>query len=98
MPRATFDIVIEAVRYTSDGKIEVARAFERRGFAFSDHVLLSRQTLIDKLANGKKCVTGKRKEFLAGSFETDKTVQLIGGFISTAQIATRDNLENVPIF
>lgn len=40
---ARFDGVIEAVRYSPDGKIEVARAYERRGAAFSDHVLITTQ-------------------------------------------------------
>jgi hypothetical protein len=36
-----FDGVIEAVRY-KDGQIEVVRAFERRGSAFTDRVMLNR--------------------------------------------------------
>ena len=98
MARAKFDIVIETVRDAPDGKIEMARAFERRGAAFSDHVLISRKNLFEKIKSGKKCVTGQRKEFLAGTFETDKTVQATGDFISTAPNAERDFLENVPIF
>jgi hypothetical protein len=54
--------------------------------------------LFEKIKSGKKCVTGQRKEFLAGTFETDKTVQATGDFISTAPNAERDFLENVPIF
>jgi hypothetical protein len=62
--------------YAPDGKIEMARAFERRGAAFSDHVLISREKLLEKIKSGKKCVTGQRKEFLAGTFETEKTYKL----------------------
>jgi hypothetical protein len=98
MARAKFDILIETVRYAPDGKIDTARVFERRGAAFSDHFLMSRETLLEKLEGGKKCVTGQRKEFLAGTFETDKTVQVSNGFITTGPQAGRDMLEGVPIF
>lgn len=98
MARAKFDILIETVRYAPGGKIETARVFERRGAAFSDQFLMSREILFGKLNNGKKCVTGQRKQFLAGTFETDKTVQVSGGFITTGPQADRDMLENVPIF
>ena len=50
MPK--FDGVIEAVRYKS-GKIEVVRAYERRGATFSDHVLLDRKELLERLRGGK---------------------------------------------
>lgn len=92
------DIVIETVRYTPDGKIDKARVFERRGAAFSDHFLMSRETLLEKLKSGKKCFTGQRKEYLAGTFETGKPVQLVGEFITTGSSATQDHIENVPIF
>jgi len=98
MARAKFDILIETVRYALNGKIETARVFERRGAAFSDQFLMPRETLLGKLNDGKKCVTGQRKQFLAGTFETDKTVQVSGGFITTGSQADRDILENVPIF
>lgn len=98
MARAKFDILIETVRYAPDGKLEIARVFERRGAAFSDHFLMSRETLLGKLNDGKKCVTGQRKQFLAGTFEPGKSVQVSGGFITTGPQAGRDMLENVPIF
>ena len=47
-----FDVVIEAVRYKS-GKIELVRAYERRGPSFSDRVLLDRKTLLERLKDGK---------------------------------------------
>ncbi len=95
-----FDGVIEAVRY-KDGQIEEVRAFERRGAAFSDRVLISRKQLLDRLKDGKKFVVGQRKEFLAGTFETGKPVQVVsrGGqeFISTRSDAERDELEQAPV-
>ena len=98
MARPKFDIVIETVRYAADGKIEVVRAFERRGPAFSDHFLITRQNLFEKLKAGKKCVTGQRQEFLAGTFVTGKDVQISADFISTSPNAEKDFLEDVPIF
>ncbi len=98
---AKFDGVIEAVRYKS-GKIEVVRAYERRGPTFSDHVLLDRKTLIARLENGKRFVTGQRKEFLASTFEVGKPVGLEGQdgrqIISTEAHSEQDLLEGVPAF
>jgi hypothetical protein len=95
------DGVIEAVRY-KDGKIEVVRAFERRGSAFSDRVLIPRHELLDRLKDGRKFVLGQRKEYWAGTFETGKPVQVVnrGGqdFISTRGDADRDELEQAPVF
>jgi hypothetical protein len=98
MARAKFDIVIETVRYTPEGEIEMVRAFERRGAAFSDHVLIAREALLEKIKSGKKCFTGQRTERMAGTFEADKSVRVQGDFISTGASATRDFLENVPVF
>ncbi len=96
-----FDGVIEAVRY-KDGQIEEVRAFERRGAAFSDRVLIPREKLLERLKDGKKFVVGQRKEFLAGTFETGKPIQLVsrGGreLISTRSDAERDELEQAPVF
>ena len=97
-----FDGVIEAVRY-KNGQIEVVRAFERRGAAFSDRVLLSRGELVNRLKKGLKFRVGRRKELLAGSFEledqplrvVDKNGQEI---ISTRTEAEHDELENAPVF
>ena len=60
---AKFDGVIEAVRYRG-GKIELVRAYERRGATFSDRVLLDRAALLDRLKKGKRFVTGQRTELL----------------------------------
>ena len=96
-----FDGVVEAVRY-KNGQIVVVRAFERRGAAFSDHVLIDRKELLDRLKDGKKFITGKRKEFLAGTFEQGKPLQLSSRdgreFVSTRDNADHDELEQVPVF
>ena len=96
-----FDGVIEAVRY-KDGHIEVVRAFERRGSAFSDRVLIPRHELLKKLKDGRKFVVGQRKEFLAGTFETGKPVQVVSrngqDFIATRSDVQQDELEQAPVF
>ena len=98
----TFDGVIEAVRY-KNGQIEVVRAFERRGAAFTDRVLLSRDEFLKRLKKGKKYVVGKRKEFLAGTFDVqEKPVRVLDHnskeIISTRAEADHDELEQAPVF
>jgi hypothetical protein len=102
MARVKFDGVIEAARYTPEGNILIVRAYERRGATFSDHVLLDRAALVDKLKKGKKFVVGQRTELLASTFETAQRVRLTGSkgqeFISTSETAYRDLLEDAPLF
>lgn len=97
-----FDGVIEAVRY-KNGQIEVVRAFERRGAAFSDRVLLQRHELLERLKKGRRFAVGQRKEFMAGSFDfQDKPLQIVdqngSEIISTRPNADHDELENAPVF
>ena len=97
-----FDGVIEAVRY-KNGQIEIVRAFERRGAAFTDRIMLNRHEFLDRLKKGKKYFIGKRKEFLAGTFEVqDKPVQVLDRngqeIISTRAEADHDELEQAPVF
>ena len=97
-----FDGVIEAVRY-KDGQIEVVRAFERRGAAFSDRIMVPRHVLLERLKAGKKFVVGKRREFLAGTFDVqDKPIQMVDRdgkvLIATRKDADHDELEQAPVF
>jgi hypothetical protein len=97
-----FDGVIEAVRFTN-GQIEVVRAFERRGAAFSDRILVPRKELLERLKRGQRFVVGKRTEFMAGTFEVqDKSVQILDRdgkeIISTRSDADHDELEQAPVF
>ena len=98
---AQFDGVIEAVRYKG-GKIDIVRAYERRGATFSDHILLSRKTLIERVGQGKRFVIGQRKKFMASTFEVGKPVKLIGKddqqIITTGDHSERDELEGAPAF
>lgn len=96
-----FDGIIEAVRY-KNGQIVVVRAFERRGTAFSDRVMIERKELLDRLKDGKKFVVGKRTELMAGTFVEGKAVQVVSrdgkDFISTSTQADHDELEQAPVF
>ena len=96
-----FDGVIEAVHY-KNGQIVTVRAYERRGAAFSDRVLIDRKELLERIKDGKQFLIGTRTEFLAGTFETGKSVQIISRdgkeFLSTRNEADRDELEQAPVF
>jgi len=96
-----FDGIIEAVRYTRNGQIEFVRAYERRGATFSDHVLLDRKSLIERLKSKKQFVTGQRKALNASTFAPEHNVQLVKNgdkeWIATRTDASRDELEGVPV-
>jgi hypothetical protein len=69
MAKIGYDGVIEAVRYSPDGRLSVARVYERRGPSFSDRILLDRDELIKRLESGEKYVVGKRIPRMPGTFE-----------------------------
>ena len=97
-----FDGVIEAVRY-KNGQIEMIRAFERRGAAFTDRVMLGRDEFLKRLKKGRRFVVGTRKEFLAGTFDVqEKPVQILDRdgkeIISTRAESDHDELEQAPVF
>ncbi|OGN74412.1 MAG: hypothetical protein A2X25_05860 [Chloroflexi bacterium GWB2_49_20] len=102
MSRSNYDGVIEAVRYSPNGQIDMVRVYERRWLVYSDHILLDRATLLERLSQGKSFVTGQRKAYVANVFETGKSVHLSG--ISNPIITTKDQagsqdfLANVPVF
>ena len=95
------DGVIESVRY-KNGQIVMVRAYERRGATFSDHILLDRKELLERLKSGKKFVIGTRKEFMASTFEEGKPVQVLNragkDIISTRDESSHDELEQAPVF
>ena len=96
-----FDGVIEAVHY-KNGQIVNVRAYERRGSAFSDSLLIDRKELLERIKSGKQFVVGVRKEFWAGTFDEAKAVQLVTrngkDFIATRAEAEHDELESAPVF
>ena len=96
-----YDGVIEAVRY-KNGQIVVVRAYERRGAAFSDRMLIERKEFLELVKKGRQFVTGSRKELMAGTFETGKPVKVVSrdgrDFIATRDGVDHDELEQVPVF
>jgi hypothetical protein len=95
-----FDGVIESVRYMADGKIDIVRAYERRGAAFSDYVLLTRDVLVDRLSKGKRFVVGARKIYLGGVFDVKGDVRYVASndvVTTLAQTPAKDKLE-APVF
>jgi len=97
MTKIKFDGLIEAVRYTPDGSIDLVRAYERRGATFSDHILIDRANLVSRLNKGEKFVTGSRKEFMGSTFDSAKFVRLDGNVVTTGSNTGHDQLEDVPI-
>ena len=96
-----YDGVIEAVRY-KNGQIVVVRAYERRGAAFSDRILIDRKEFLELVKKGKQFVTGSRKELMAGTFEQGKPVKVVSrdgrDYITTRDGVDHDELEQVPVF
>ena len=96
-----FDGIIEAVHY-KNGQIVTVRAYERRGAAFSDRILIDRKELLERVKGGKLYAIGTRTEFLAGTFETGKSVRVVSRdgkeYLTTRDQAEHDELEKTPVF
>jgi hypothetical protein len=69
------DVVLVAARYSGDGKLALARGFERRGDVWGDVVLLTREVLVEKLRAVRHVVTGQPRE-LPGDFAILAPVRL----------------------
>lgn len=98
-----FDGVIEAVRYTPDGHVALIRAYERRGPAFSDHILIDRPALVQRLKSGKRFVVGERIAHMGGTFKIGARVRLVGSpgqelLVAGGNTPSQDFLESVPLF
>ena len=104
MARVKYDGVIEAVRYTPAGQVEVVRAYERRGATFSDRILITRDDLVQRLKTGKRYVSGQRQPFLASTFHVGAPVRLLDKkgkkYLATSEVPAgdADNLAGVPLF
>jgi len=98
-----FDGVIEAVRYNRKGHVALVRIYELRGVTYSDRILLDRDALLERLKDGKKIITGQRKEYWGTTFTPGKIVKIVStngkDFLSTRNDnSKRDELENTPVF
>ncbi len=102
MAKPKFDGVVEAVRYRPDGQIAWVRAYVRRGAIFSDRIQLDRNTLVAYLKSGKHYMTGKRLQFMAGTFDVGGPLRLVQKNNQDILAAgdrqmERDWLEGVPV-
>lgn len=100
--KKSYDGVVTAVRYTSQGEIDWVRAFERRGFVFTDRINLSRESLVALLKAGKRFKTGSRIIYMGSDFEIFEDIQIIeknGNFVIVAgqQSTDHDALGELPI-
>jgi len=102
MAKIKYDGVVEAVHYKPNGEVDWVRAYERRGATFSDHVLIERGTLIERLKSGKNYVVGRRIPLKASTFEVTLPLKVVNiGEKDTLVVgetrAEQDRLEGVPI-
>ena len=104
--KKSYDGVVVAARYTSQGEIEWVRAFERHGFVFSDRVMMKRETLVKRLREGKRFKTGERIIYKGNDFKINEEIRLIekddgadNGCVIIAGDAqsSQDSLGNIPI-
>jgi hypothetical protein len=78
------------------------RAYERRGSAFSDCVIIDRAKLIERLNAKKRFMAGRRLPNMAASFDTSLPVRLIRqkgkDVLVTGYVQQEhDNLEGIPV-
>ena len=102
MANQKYDGVVESVHYAPDGRVEWVRAYLRRGIAWSDWVIIPRESLIKEIKSGKRVMVGKRVEYMAGTFDVTTPLQVVGKdgkeFLTTSSSTTdRDLLEGVPV-
>lgn len=101
MKKEQIDGVIETVHYAPDGQIAYVRAYQRRGAAFSDVVLIKREELVNILRAGKKYYTGERICGMGAEFKTFEKLQVLpspgGEMILTTPTGSRDDLGAAPL-
>ena len=76
MAKNKFDGILEAVRLDQDDQLVLAKIYEKRGVIWSDHFLVKRDELVERLKNGQVFLIGTRQYKLGSSFVTTDTIQL----------------------
>ena len=76
MAKNKFDGVLEAVRLDQDDQLVLAKIYEKRGVIWSDHFLLKRDELVERLKNGQVFLVGTRQYKLGSTFDTTDIIQL----------------------
>ncbi len=102
MAKPKYDVVVEAVRYKPGGEVDWVRGHERREAIFSDHILIPRQDLIQRIKAGKVVVVGRRVPLKASTFEVSHPLKVVlnGGreiLVAGDKQADHDDLEGVPL-
>lgn len=102
MARVKADVVVEAVHYNPDGKVDWVRVYERMGNAYTDRLIWDRENLVARLKKGARVYVGKRILLLAGSFELGDPIRLVEkngeNYLVTGENGTdKDDLRTVPI-
>lgn len=77
MANKKIDGIVEAIRVDADGQLVFARLYERHGVVFSDHMLVKRADLIERLKKGQNILGGNRTQYKGSEFETGKTLHLV---------------------
>ncbi len=96
------DVVVEAVHYNQEGKVDWVRVYERIGNAYTDRLIWKRDMLVSRLKKGAKVYAGKRILLLAGSFELGDPIQLVekdgeNYLVTGSDGSDKDSLQTVPI-
>ena len=95
------DGVIEAARY-KNGQVACVRAYERRGKTYSDHVVIDRKTLMERLQKGQQYMIGSREKLCVSTFKIGKLVLVVKQdgreFLATSENAAHDELEGALFF
>jgi hypothetical protein len=99
MPVKKLDFLIEAVRYAADGKIVLVRGYERRGATYSDHVLLDRVELVERLQKKQRVAVGARVEYMASTFDPKAEVRFDSArnVVTSTTADSQDKLD-APLF
>lgn len=101
MKSEKIDGVVETVHYAPDGQIAYVRAYQRRGAAFSDVVLIGRADLLKILGSGSAYYTGERICGQGSQFKTFDRLQVVssgdGDVIHTTPSGNHDDLGATPL-
>ncbi len=103
MAKSKYDGILEAVRLSEDGQVQIARIFERRGPIFSDRFLVDRDDLIGRIKSGQKFLTGKRLYKMGSMFHTGDDIRVVSSKGNEVLVvgggeAEKDTLQSVPRF
>ncbi|MFZ2097138.1 MAG: hypothetical protein WAV05_10930 [Anaerolineales bacterium] len=77
MAKINYDDVLEAAHFKPDGQLDWVRVYERRGFVFSDRVMLNREAFVKQLKAGKRYMVGERILNMGGKFNITQPVHLV---------------------